>query len=139
MKGIRKALVAVNSSMDVVHHGIRLARDEKTWVTVLKVVPAYDGDIDLTGIKDLADVLGSGGAKAASELKELARFEGALIKTRIEEGDIDKKIVEVAAEERCDIIIMGAQKKSLWNRLIGRNIVERVVSHAPCPVLVVGA
>jgi len=137
MKGIRKALVCVNGSLDVVHHGIRLARDEKTWVTVLKVVPPYEGDINLTGIKNLSDIFNSGSEKDASDIKKLAQAEGALIKARVEEGEIDKKIVEVALEERCDIIIMGAQKKSLWNRLIGRNIVEKVVGQAPCPVLVV--
>lgn len=29
MKGVRKVLVAVNGSMDVVKHGISLAKDEK--------------------------------------------------------------------------------------------------------------
>jgi len=139
MKGYRKALIAVNGSMDVVRHGISLAHEEKTWLTALKVIPPYEGDIDLTGIRNVGDVLGSGAASTLSEIKRIAESEGALIKTRIEHGEVDEKIIAVAAEEKCDVIIMGAQKSGFFKRLIGGNVVERVISGAPCPVLVVGA
>jgi len=61
-----------------------------------------------------------------------------LIKTRLEEGEVDKKIVEVAEDERCDLIIMGAQKRNWLRKFFGDNVVEKVINHAPCPVLVVG-
>lgn len=139
MKGFRKVLVAVNGRLDVVHQGIKLAREEKTWVTVLKVIPPFEGDLNITGIKNINDVFNSGADRTLSEVRKLAESEGALLKARVEEGEIDKKIVEVAREERCDVIIMGSQKRSLINRLLGRNIVEKVISQAPCPVLVVDA
>jgi hypothetical protein len=60
MRGYRKVLIAMNGSMDVVNEGIKMARDEKTWVTVLKVIPANEGDLNLTGIKNIEDVLDSG-------------------------------------------------------------------------------
>ncbi len=63
-----------------------------------------------------------------------------MIKTHLEAGEAHKRIVEVAEEERCDLIIMGAQKmKRGLRRLFGGSIVEKVTSNAPCPVLVVGA
>lgn len=127
----------MNGSTDVVKHGISLARDERTWVTVLKVVPAYEGDIDLTSIKNMDDVFLADGRKAISEVNRLAESEGAVIKTRLETGEIDRTIVEVAEEERCDLIIMGSQKKSFLARLFGQNIVEKVIANAPCPVFVV--
>lgn len=139
MRGVRKVLVAVNGRLDIINHGIQLAKDEKTWVTVLKVIPEYDGDLSLTGIKNLEDVLASGRGKAVADMREIAQREGALIKARVEEGEIDEKIVEVAREERCDIIIMGAQKKSFFKSLFGMNVVEKVIGAAPCPVLVVDA
>jgi nucleotide-binding universal stress UspA family protein len=138
MKGYRKVLIAVNGSQDVLKQGLQLAQDEKTWVTVVKVIPPYDGDLELTGIKDIGDVLDSGARKIASEIGETAENEGALIKTRIEEGDVDRKIVEVAREERCDLIILGAKKKKgFLDRLLGDHIIEKVISQAPCPVFVV--
>jgi nucleotide-binding universal stress UspA family protein len=139
MKGYRKILIAVNGSKEVLVKGLQLASDEKCWVTVMKVIPAFEGDLNLTGIKNIGDILDSGGEKAVSELKDLAESEGALIKTRLEEGDVHTKILEVAEEERCDVIIMGAKKRSWLRKLFGDNVVEKVISQAPCPVFVVSA
>jgi len=139
MKGIRKILVAVNGSLDSVREGIRLAEEEKTWLTVLKVLPPYEGDLNLTGVKNIRDVINADGKTLQDSLKKLAEEERTLIKTRLETGKIDQKIVEVAKEERCDLIIMGGQKVGFLKRLLGLNIVEKVISQAPCPVFVVGA
>lgn len=142
MKGYRKILIAVNGSKDVLRQGLKLAQDEKTWVTVVKVIPPYDGDLDLTSVKNIGDALDSGARKAVSEIRSIADQEGALIKMRLERGEVPEKIVETAEEERCDLIIMGARRNGThaWlRRLIGDNTVEQVISSAPCPVLVVGA
>lgn len=139
MKGYRKVLIAVNGSNDVLKQGLHLAYDEECWITVVKVIPPYEGDINLTGIKNIGDVLGSEGKRLVSEIKDTAKNEGALIKARLEEGEIDKKIVEVAEEENCDIIIMGSNKRNWFKKLFSKNVVEKVISQAPCPVLVVGA
>jgi nucleotide-binding universal stress UspA family protein len=139
MKGFRKVLIAVNGSKEVLKQGINLAKDEKTWITVVKVVQPYDGDLDLTGIKNIEDVLDDGGSKALTEIQAVADAEGALVKTRLETGDVPQRIVEVAAEEKCDLIIMGSKKKKgLMSRFFGDHVVEKVINSAPCPVYVVG-
>jgi len=140
MKGYRKVLIAMNGSTDVVKEGIKMAQDEKTWVTVLKVIPPNEGDLNLTGIKSIGDVLDSGGRKALHEARRMADDEGALIRTRLEEGAPAEKIVAVATEERCDVIILGAKKQKGWlGRLFGDHVIENVIRTAPCPVFVVGA
>ncbi len=139
MKGYRKVLIAVNGSREVLAQGLRLAGDERCWVTVVKVIPPFEGDLDLVGVKNVEDVLMSGGEKAIAEMKDAALHEGALIKTRLEEGDVPGKIVEVAEEEKCDLIIMGTKKRNWIRKLLGDNVVEKVIHRAPCPVLVVGA
>src|SRR3990167_9382854 len=118
MRGCRKILIAVNGCKEPLYHGLKLASDEKTWITVIKVVPPYKGDLDLTGIKNIGDVLASESKKAISEIDNIADAERALIKTRIEEGEAHKKIIEVALEERCDIIIMGAPRRSWFRRIL---------------------
>ena len=137
MKGYRKILIAVNGSKEVLVKGLQLASDEKCWVTVVKVLPPYEGDLNLTGIKNVEDVLNSEGPQILSDIKNTAEAESALIKTRLEEGSIHKKILEVAEEERCDLIIMGARKRNWIRKIFGDNVVEKVISQAPCPVLVV--
>ncbi len=139
MKGYRKVLIAVNGSRDVLDQGLKLAGDERCWVTVVKVIPPFEGDLDLVGVKNIGDVLTGGGEKAVEEFRKQAEGEGALIKTRLEEGNVPQKIVEVAEEERCDLIIMGARKKGWISKLFGGRVVEKVIHQAPCPVLVVGA
>jgi nucleotide-binding universal stress UspA family protein len=137
MKGYRKVLVAVNGNKGVFDYGVKLAGDEKTWLTVVKVIPPYEGDIDLTAIKNIEDVLDSGGRQAIKEIEGIARTAGALVKTRLEEGDVSGRIVEVAQEERCDLIVMGAPKKKWYRKILGDNAVEKVIARASCPVLVV--
>src|SRR5512139_220959 len=114
MKGYRKVLIAMNGSTDVVREGIKMAQDEKTWVTVLKVIPENEGDLNLTGIKTIEDVLDSGARQALAGARSAADAAGALIRTRLEEGAPADKIVEVAADERCDVIILGAKQKKGW-------------------------
>ena len=139
MKGYRKVLIALNGSRAVLEQGIRLAQNEKTWITVVKVVQPFDGDLNLTGIKNLNDVLDDGGAAAVKEINKTAEAEGALVKTRLEQGDVPQRIVEVAEEEKCDLIIMGSKKKKgILSRLFGDHVVEKVIDRASCPVFVVG-
>ncbi len=140
MKGCRKVLIAVDGSMEVLKKGIDLADDEKSWITVLRVIPPFEGDLNLTGIKNIGDVLDGGGRLLAAEVAKVAEAERAPVKTRIEAGEVHRKIVEVAAEERCDLIVLGAKKrKGLLGRMLGDRVVEKVIDGAPCPVFVVEA
>ena len=105
----------------------------------MQVFHPYEGDLNLTGIKNLGDVLDDGSMKAVSEINTIAKAEGALVKTRLESGDVPDRIVEVAQEEKCDLIIMGSKKKKgILSRLFGDHIVEKVIDRAPCPVYVIG-
>ncbi|GAB4544611.1 MAG: hypothetical protein Fur0020_13900 [Thermodesulfovibrionia bacterium] len=46
MKGYRKVLIAVNGSIDVLKSGLKVARDEGCWVTVVKVIPSNEGELN---------------------------------------------------------------------------------------------
>jgi nucleotide-binding universal stress UspA family protein len=137
MKGYRKVLIAVNGSKEVLKQGLKLSCDEKCWITIVKVLPPNEGDLDLTGVKNIEDVLSSCGRSEISAMKKIAEEEGLLIKTRLEEGDAFRRIVQAAEEERCDVIVMGAKKRSWTRKIFGDNTVEKVINRAPCPVFVV--
>ncbi len=139
MKGYRKILIAVDGSKEVLRDGLKIAQDESCWVTVLKVIPPYEGDLNLTGIKNIGDVLNSGAEKEIREFKNIAEAERTLIKTRLEEGEVDRKIVEVAQDEKCDLIIMGANRTNWIKKIFGKRLLEKVIRNSPCPVLVVGS
>ncbi len=143
MNGPRKILIALNGAAsgmkDVLIQGIQIAREEKCWITVVNVVPPYEGDLSMVGVKDLGNALDSGGQKMIDEIKEIAKAEKALIKTRLEEGEAGEKIIEVAEEEHCDLIVMGGNKTGWFEKMFGKNVVDKVINHAPCPLMVVGA
>lgn len=139
MKGCRKILIAVNGSKDVLRQGLKLAEDERTWITVIKVIPQSEGELNLSGIKNIGDILDSCSEKERGEINAIAADERVLIKSRIEEGEPHRKIVEAAEEERCDVIVMGTKKRSWTRKIFGDNTVEKVINRAPCPVFIVSA
>ena len=139
MKGYRKILIAVNDSRKVLSQGLKLAQDEGCWVTVLKVIPAPEGDLNLTGVRNIDEMLTGGAGSEVREIDKIAGEAGALVKVSVAEGEIDEKIIETAKDEDCDLIVMGTRRKTWLERLFGQNIAEKVLSQAPCPVLFVGA
>ena len=139
MKGYRKILIAANGSNEALSEGLKLARDERCWVTVVKVIPENEGDLDLTGIRNIEDAINGGAQREISAVREMAAKEKMLVKTRLEEGRVSEKIVEVAEDENCDLIVMGSGRKSWFSRIFSEKIVEKVIEMAHCPVLVVGA
>jgi nucleotide-binding universal stress UspA family protein len=48
-----------------------------------------------------------------------------------------REIVEIAAAERADLIVMGTHGRSGLNRLLLGSVADRVIRLAPCPVLAV--
>jgi nucleotide-binding universal stress UspA family protein len=55
---------------------------------------------------------------------------------RVETGTVWDRICRVARDERADLIVMATRgHDSLADRILGSNT-ERVVRHAPCPVLI---
>jgi nucleotide-binding universal stress UspA family protein len=136
MRGFRRILVALDGSQEVLTPGLQLAGDEGCWTTVLKVLPANEGDLELTGIKDIDAVLAGGDRQVRADVRQSAEAARVLVKARIEEGGIPERIVAVAAEERCDLIVIGRERLPWYRRLLGPSIAERVARSAQCPVLV---
>jgi nucleotide-binding universal stress UspA family protein len=55
----------------------------------------------------------------------------------IREGSPAKVILEVAAEQEVDLIVMGSSGKSGFDRFIMGSVADKVVNSAKCAVLVV--
>jgi len=51
MIGYRRVLIAVNGSEEALKQGVKHVKDEKNWITVVKVVEPYEGDLYPTDIK----------------------------------------------------------------------------------------
>jgi nucleotide-binding universal stress UspA family protein len=136
----RKILVAIDgseSSRNALVQAFRFAVDEKCWITVTSVVPPYDGEFEIVGVRDIRAALRKPCEDALSEARKLAEQERALIKTVVEEGEAHERIVDLADAENCDIIIMGRRGLRAVERMLVGRVTARVIGHSQRDVLVV--
>jgi nucleotide-binding universal stress UspA family protein len=62
---------------------------------------------------------------------------GVEIDRRLTDGDPYAEILRVAQECSCDLIVMGTHGRTGLRRLLMGSVAEKVVRHAPWPVLTV--
>ena len=65
------------------------------------------------------------------------RSRGFQVEVLVERGDPAEVISERAAEHEVDLIVMGTRGHSKIRQILLGSTTERVVEHAPCPVLTV--
>jgi len=136
----RKILVAVDGSESSIHalrESFKLAANEKSWITVVSVIPPYEGELELVGVRDVKTALKQPCEKALSMASDIAKTERALIKTVCEEGEIYERIVDLADAENCDLIVMGRKGMSRLEKTLVGSVTARVIGYAQRDVLVV--
>jgi nucleotide-binding universal stress UspA family protein len=136
----RKILVAVDNSesgRNALHQAFKLANEEKCWITVTAVVPPYEGEIELVGVKDIRAALRKPCEEALAEIEKIAKTERMLIKTVCEEGEVHERIVDLADAENCDVIVMGRRGLHSIERALIGSVTARVIGHTQRDVLVV--
>lgn len=140
MVNYRKILVAFDgseSSKNALRQAIVLRDIEKSWIKVLAVVPAYEGDLELVGVSDIGNVLKGPTDKLISAAEEVARAGSTEVMTNVEQGEAYEKIVDVCDEENCDLIVMGRRGLRRLERMLMGSVTARVIGHSEKDVLVV--
>jgi nucleotide-binding universal stress UspA family protein len=136
----RKILVAIDgseSSMHALKESFKLATDEKCWVTVVSVIPSYEGDLGAVWINNVKEAMEKPCKVALSEAEKMAKNERVLIKTVCEEGEIYERIVDLADAENSDLIVMGRKGTAGIGRTLVGSVTARVIGHSQRDVLVV--
>ena len=91
----------------------------------------YPGDDILQELEELA-------LKGLARSRLEAERHGALkVATYASMGTPYAEIVRFAEEQRCDLIVMGTHGRTALLRVLMGSVAEKVVRHAPCPVLTV--
>ena len=77
--------------------------------------------------------------RSEENLKEFDKLNNENLKIThvIREGSPAKVILEVAKDEKIDLIVMGSSGKSGFDRFIMGSVADKVVNSAKCAVLVV--
>ena len=76
---------------------------------------------------------------AAQELVQRGRREGIPVQFLVWEGEPSEAILEAAAAEEADMIVLGSHGRGAIGRLLLGSVSERVVRQAAVPVVVVRA
>ena len=129
----RRVLVATGGSpwSDIaVEHALQLARMHDFEVVLLHVMPERRR---FRGIDPNADE----GASILALAEARAEAMGVSYTLMLRQGPVSATIVDAAAEQDCDGIILGSRGLGGWKRLMLGSISNVVAAKAPLPVLVV--
>ncbi len=140
MAKYRKILVAYDgssSAKNALALAGKLAREDKSWIKVLAVVPNYEGDLDLIGVSNIKEAIAGPGERLLAEARQIADSEGLHVLTNLQQGEPYEQIVRVADEEHCDLIIMGRRGINNLERELMGSVTARVIGHTSKDVLVI--
>lgn len=142
----KKILVPLDGSAlseQALPHAVRLARALQIPVVLVQAVelssimmPAPAGEAVMWP-EASAESLQTMANTYLNDLMALPTSEDVTFTGRVEIGDPATIILDVADEERADLIIMSTHGRSGVNRWLLGSITERVLRHADCPVLAV--
>jgi len=79
---------------------------------------------------------------AENLLKELVAQQISVeVRTRdlVTTGRAAEEILRIATAEHMDLVVIASHGESGWRRLVFGSVAEKVVRHAPCPVLTIMA
>ncbi len=137
----KNIVLAVDGSEHALH-AARMAGDlartmnpENLWIVVAyDPIPVYLGEPNLqtaiTARLEDANSIFQMAVKAAGEVPGEIRKE-------ILEGPPAEEIIKIADFRKCDLIVMGSRGLGKLAGLVLGSQSQKVVSHAPCPVLIV--
>jgi nucleotide-binding universal stress UspA family protein len=136
--GWGKVLVATDGSVRsaiAVDHAINFAKSYGGELMILSVVDMPD---ELYGeAPGLVEDLGRKARSYVDAAGTKAEAEGIKAETFVQEAEAFRAIIDIAEEKKADTIVMGSHGRTGLRRLLMGSVTEKVIGHAPCPVLVV--
>ncbi len=134
-------LLAVDGSEHALHAArvaASLANAMKS--QILRVVVAYDPIPSYLGEPNLQHAIDARLKEAEGILQKAVTTLGTVsaeVHTELIEGDAAESIIEIARTRKSDVIVMGSRGLGLLTGMVLGSTSQKVVAHAPCPVLIV--
>jgi nucleotide-binding universal stress UspA family protein len=122
-----------------VRHGLALAESMDASVHALYVVPTgvtlpySPGHLDEEGRNEAEEY----GEEIVTEVVEMAKKAGIESTGVVKRGTVYKEIVEYAADNDFELLVMGTQGRSGLDELVLGSTTEKVVRHSDVPVTAV--
>ena len=136
-----KLLLAVDGSEHALHAArmaADLARSMKS--TELRIVVAYESIPPYLGEPNMQYAIDARMKDSQSVLEKAVKAVGEIpgkVSTEMLEGSPADAIIDVATTRKSDVIVMGSRGLGRLAGLLLGSTSQKVVSHAPCPVLIV--
>ncbi len=134
-----RIVVAVDGSepsLRALRESFRLARAEKGSVIAVSVMPPYDGELPLVGVKNVGATLREPYEKALAQSEKLARAEGVRIYPVLEQGEPHERIAELAEAERCNLIVVGVRGFNPTEKVLLGSMAARIIGYSRTNVLI---
>jgi nucleotide-binding universal stress UspA family protein len=111
----------------------------RTPVVEVAMVPTVEffGNYNLRGLDQAVEKARQEAREYLDGLRRARQQPHLSIHSEVVDGDPAEAILQVAAARRADLIVMSTHGYSGVTRWIMGSVTERVLSHAPCPVLVI--
>ena len=145
--GFNKILVAFDGSPDAVKAAKRAGALASEFEASLLIVHAYSlpavgyggpGPMPLVDFKAIEESARTKAKEILEKGRAICDQEGVQAKAElIETTSIVQGIVELAAKENVDLIVMGTRGMTGFKKMLVGSVSDGVVSHAHCSVLVV--
>jgi nucleotide-binding universal stress UspA family protein len=140
MAKYKKILVAYDgseSAKNALAVSVKLAKQDNSWIKVLDVVSPYTGGPELNGDSNIKEIIVEPAEELLAGAREIADKEGIQILTALAQGEPFERITAIAEEDNCDLIVMGRQGISHFERELMGSVTARVIGHTTRNVLVV--
>lgn len=133
-----RILVAMDESdfsQTALEQAIQLGKLCGSKVYVMSVVDLYTGTMAVAA--DLEEELCKAAWKVVHDAQEKVQKEGLECETIVHMGGQPHEfIVREARDHDVDVIVLGTHGRSGLRKVLVGSVAERVIGHAPCPVLV---
>ncbi len=124
-------------SKKALERACQLSKIDNAEITVLYVIPRYEEMIGFLRTESIKKSMMHEAEKILNTARGIASKHGIPIKTETQEGQADAEITGTASRLKTDVIIMGTYGWRGVSRAIMGSTTERVIIHAPCPILAV--
>ncbi len=141
-KRILCAIDFSESSLSALAYALNLAEEADAHLTVLHVIemPPELRENPLAPDFDIDRIHAAAEADAGRRLQDLIPDQArtyATVDTAVVEGGAYRRVLQRAAEEQADLIVMGVHGRSAIDLLVFGSTTHHVVRGATCPVLIV--
>ena len=108
-----------------------------SWIKVLVVIPAYNGDLELVGVSDLEGLLRGPTDELVGAARQITQADSGRVNIEVVKGEAYEQIVDVAKREDCTLIVMGRRGLHRVERMLMGSVTEKVIVHSARDVLVI--